>query len=791
MHNTLRQLSVRLLALYFVLALLPRTATAQEFLMLENPYAPEVTGGSIHAAALQADGKLLIGGNFTHVDGTPRPGLARLHPDGTLDTGFAGAITIFGAPLADSTIHSIAPLPDGRILIGGDFLEISRSEPGGPPSLHSRQGIARLDADGTLDTSFTPPTITPRVILTLRNRVRAVLPLASGKILVAGWFTNVGDSSPARTRIARLNDDGTLDTAFQAVDIDGDVVRVLLEQSDGKVVIGGRFTNVGGLTRRHLARLGVAGTVDGSFNIGVQESGGEVHAILQQQDGKLVVGGTFDVAHSNGGASRVVANVARFNAVQQVENGFPVFTNGTVRWLQPQVDGKFLIGGDFTSIAATSGGWPNPRSKLARLLRDGELEMGYYLIEADGPVRSGVQQDDGRVIVIGGFSQVNSTARSGLARVVHVRRLTQVQQISAGIDHTCAVQNGAAKCWGRNQGGQLGDGSLIGRHAPGPVFGLGSGVQAISASRVHTCAVQNGAAKCWGANDSGSLGNGAWEPSYVPVQVTGLDAGVQMIGGGYFHSCALHNGAVKCWGDNRNGQLGIGTTEWSNTPVQVNGLESDVTAISVGENHACALKSVGAVVCWGANDKGQLGDGSTLDRLLPVAVSGLSHGVQAISAGVKHTCARTTAGTVKCWGDNASGRLGDGTTDDRLVPTEIPGFANVAEVSAGGAHTCARQQGAAKCWGNNAAGQLGIGMLGFQPSPTQVVGLSSGVHAVSTGGYHSCAVAGATHAAMCWGFNMYGQVGDTSQLSSNSPQPVLELVAAPTLDIFVDGFELP
>jgi alpha-tubulin suppressor-like RCC1 family protein len=301
---------------------------------------------------------------------------------------------------------------------------------------------------------------------------------------------------------------------------------------------------------------------------------------------------------------------------------------------------------------------------------------------------------------------------------------------------------------------------------------------AISAGDRHTCGLTTvGGVKCWGGNDSGQLGDGTTTARLLPVDVSGLTSGVVAIATGAFHSCALTAaGGVRCWGSNENGQVGDGTTTNRLVPVDVSGLTSGVAAISAGGGQTCALTATGGMKCWGWNENGQVGDGTTTNRLVPVDVSGLTSGVAAISAGGAETCALTVTGGVKCWGWNWRGGLGDGTTVDSAVPVDVSGLSSgVVAISAGSYHACAlTDQGGVKCWGIGATGSLGNGNELDSPVPVDVVGLSTGVAQVSARYGHTCALT-VEGGVKCWGWGGYGELGNGSTTSSSIPVDVVGL----------------
>jgi alpha-tubulin suppressor-like RCC1 family protein len=333
--------------------------------------------------------------------------------------------------------------------------------------------------------------------------------------------------------------------------------------------------------------------------------------------------------------------------------------------------------------------------------------------------------------------------------------------------------------------------------------GFLTGITAISAGDLHTCARRADAtAWCWGDDEFGQLGDRttgdpATHLRLEAVQVRrggGFLTGVTAISAGGDHSCARRADATAwCWGDDQFGQLGDGTTGDPVThlrlsPVQIRrggGFLTGVSAVNAGDVHSCARTADRTAWCWGDDESGQLGDGTTGEpathlRLKAVQVrrgGGFLTGVSEVSAGDQHTCARGADGTAWCWGDDLYGQIGDGTTGDptthlRLKAVQVRrvgGFlAGVTTISAGGDQSCARKaDGTVRCWGDDHLGQLGDGTRGdptthLRLKAVQVrraAGSLTGVTDVSAGGYHGCALR-SNRTAWCWGDNGVGQLGD-------------------------------
>jgi alpha-tubulin suppressor-like RCC1 family protein len=293
--------------------------------------------------------------------------------------------------------------------------------------------------------------------------------------------------------------------------------------------------------------------------------------------------------------------------------------------------------------------------------------------------------------------------------------------ISSGANSTCAIlSDKTVKCWGATGGGQLGDNVNSSTSVPVSISGISTAIS-ISSNGVSSCTLlSDKTVKCWGENVYGKLGDGTTTYRSTPVTVSSI-SDVITVGNATYHSCALlSNNTVKCWGNNDWGQLGDGSTTSSTTPVTVSGI-SNATAITVSKNrHTCVLLSDNSVKCWGLNTYGQLGDNSTTNRTTPVTVSGISTAI-AVTGGRSHTCALLSNSTVQCWGYNYYGQLGNGSTilqdQQRTTPVTVSGISNATAISAGDYHNCALlSSNTVQCWGSNGAGQLGNGTSGYSSS---------------------------------------------------------------------------
>lgn len=352
---------------------------------LDNSFNPGSGPDSyVLSIAFQPDGKILAGGWFGSYNGTQRVKVARINTDGSLDTSFDPGTG------ADSFVGSIALQSDGMILFGGNFVKFNSP---------SRNRIAGLKKDGTADSSFDPGTGADGTVLT------AVVQYG-GRITIGGSFASYDGVS--RSRIARLNADGSLDTSFDpGTGADSDVT-VLALQNDGKVIIGGSFTVYNGTSRNRIARLNADGSLDTSFDPGAGP-GADILALALQPDGRIIIGGSFT---SYNGTSR--SYIARLNADGSLDTSFDPGDgfDADVQTLTIQPDGRIIAGGFFTSFNGTA------RNYIARLNAYGSLDTSFAPGPgADDGVLTSAIQSDGKILIGGGFTNYYGTPRSKIARV--------------------------------------------------------------------------------------------------------------------------------------------------------------------------------------------------------------------------------------------------------------------------------------------------------------------------------------------------------------------------------------
>jgi alpha-tubulin suppressor-like RCC1 family protein len=304
----------------------------------------------------------------------------------------------------------------------------------------------------------------------------------------------------------------------------------------------------------------------------------------------------------------------------------------------------------------------------------------------------------------------------------------------------------------------------------------------VSAGLDHACGVTtDNRVYCWGYAQWGQLGNGAFggpeecntHPcSSRPLAVKGA-LRFRQVSAGYEHTCAITTeDRAYCWGRNENGQLGDGSQEFRFQPVAVLGATRRFKAIAAGNNFTCGVTRANVALCWGYNAQGQLGIGTTaIRRLSPVRVASEFTWSQ-LSVGTNHACGVTTFGGGYCWGSNGTGTLGDGTTTDRRAPTPVHAGFLLGQIDPGFSHTCAiTPDGHPYCWGTSNSGALGD-KSGTRFSPTLVqVGSQRLYTHVSAGDNHTCGVSRAG-VGLCWGFGAAGQLGDGTNTNRRTPTPV-------------------
>lgn len=349
---------------------------------LDVSFPPAGTGanGDVNAICVQPNGKIIIGGSFQAYNGVATR-LARLNPDGGLDTDFDTDLPLNGS------ISGIAVQANGKVLIAGLF----------------PQRITRFNSDGTPDNSFSPPI--------LDSTVHVVTAQQDGRIMIGGQFTSVNDGAYSRNRVARLNADGSLHLSFDPGNGADGAVRTIVPMAAGKTLIGGAFNSYGGFSMAHVAQLNADGTLDTGFNIGSGITDDTVRVIVRQDNGKVLVAGDFYVF--NGVYS---PNIVRLNPDGSMDTTFSsgYGVDGHILCMALQADGKILIGGEFSTYDGTV------RNRIARLNTNGSLDPGFNPVAgASATINTLALQPDGKAVIGGAFTSYNGTGRNRVARVIN------------------------------------------------------------------------------------------------------------------------------------------------------------------------------------------------------------------------------------------------------------------------------------------------------------------------------------------------------------------------------------
>ncbi len=374
---------------------------------------------------------------------------------------------------------------------------------------------------------------------------------------------------------------------------------------------------------------------------------------------------------------------------------------------------------------------------------------------------------------------------------VHVPGVVAATAVSAGGAHTCAVAPQVAGtgtagiwCWGANEHGQLGDGSMVDRPTRVATTKQLS-ANGIGAGGGHSCAIttaNEGDMECWGAAGSGQLGLGNTPvatqdkpyPSLVPL-FDGANPRVRVVAAGGAHTCvkAVASASIRCFGANDHGQLGGGPVApgYGFVDATLGSAPANVSSVTAGAAHTCALDEGGRVGCWGRGDEGQVGDGARTDQPAPVMLAlGAGVSATAVSAGGAHSCALVTGGKVMCWGRGGEGQVATAGKTDAPVPTEVADIEGALAIVAGAAHTCAiGADGAAR----GAGAQTSTASWATAAPPTAPRRSRSRASptcgALAAGGAHTCALRG-DGTLSCWGDDGSGQLGDGALLVAATPQ---------------------
>jgi len=616
---------------------------------------------SVFAIATQPDGKILVGGVFSTLNGVSRPRLVRLNADGNVDEAFHTAL----ASGTGSVINDIALQPDGGILLGSDY----------------PQSLIRLDSTGAVDTAFRDAQGTG-----FDDEVKSIALQSDGRIVVGGYFTAVSTPGPVRVptgRVARLSTTGVLDTAFsEKASFDSNVFGVAVQSDDSIVVAGDVLTTVDAVSVRAL-RLGADGTVDSTYLTNTGDGPNDlVHSVAITPEGRAVLGGrfgTFDSVTSKY-LARLIGPSVNLASVTPASGpllggpvltlrgsgftGIPAVTVGGVACTSPTLISATTItcvpgahaAGTVDVTVVNDSATPGKTLHLAQA----------FIYAATAPIY--VSGGGGHSCALTPERMLECWGNSNASDVTIAPAGTYTQ-VSAGFYHSCALAvDASVACWGAGLGG-----TDFGQVTPPTTGRYGQ----VSAGAGHSCAVKNdGTLTCWGSDTNG-------ESSAPGGTFTQVSAGGDWNSGAPIGlTCGLRtDSTLACWGSNADGRA---------TPPA-----GTFSQVAVGSTFACAVSTDYDLACWGTNTDSVVSGAPTAQ-------------VSDVSAGGSYACARLLGGSLTCWGRNTRGS----TT---LTPTGTH-----TSLSTGSAHSCAvDSQQRVQCWGSDIRGQTG-----FRSAPQEFVSTS-------------------------------------------------------------------
>jgi alpha-tubulin suppressor-like RCC1 family protein len=329
--------------------------------------------------------------------------------------------------------------------------------------------------------------------------------------------------------------------------------------------------------------------------------------------------------------------------------------------------------------------------------------------------------------------------------------------------------------WGRNSYGGLGDNTVVNKSSPVQPVSVGNNWSQVSVGGYHTAGIKtDGTLWLWGKNSYGTVGDNTAVRKSSPIQTISGGSNWQKVACGYNHTAAIKtDGTLWLWGRNNlgsNGALGDNTVTHKSSPVQTVSGGTNWKQISCGNNYTAAIKLDGTLWCWGNNGSGVLGDNTVTNRSSPVQTVTFTTDWQKLDCGAFHIAAIKTDGTLWLWGNNTQGQLGDNTTVRKSSPIQtISGGTNWKQVACGYFHTAAiKLDGTLWCWGYNLYGQVGDNTISYKSSPVQTVAGGNNWKQTDCGSYHSAAIK-LDGTLWCWGYNPQGSLGDNTTADKSSP----------------------